>query len=367
MKASANYPAENCAIRTWLKTMGHTPTIMDYSRFNYVAQPEDHVPVADLVPAVGPYDRWAVHWGYADIHDATTPREELKAGCVVARTGSNAVVSLLDGECEWNGPGENVEAVGDQDAIRSTAAGLRNLNRVMDYLPDVTKREGDGYADLSSIYERVLGQWVLEMRHVAAIVGGMESQQKHYGQDGVRFTAVPRDRQRAAVQFLADNAFATPRMLIRPDVLRRMEPAGELSRIRNAQMGILSTLLSPQRLGRMVEQESIDPLAAYRPGKFLDDVRAAIFQELRTGVSECGCVPAESAAGVRRVAGRARESARGVGRYAAFFPGRAEGCGRRDFARASEGDAEGDAAASGRPAGPDRDGAGIHDFRRRLA
>jgi hypothetical protein len=235
------------------------------------------------VPGVGPYDGWAVHWGYAEIHDATTPREEMKTLDAWSREQDQTPwYRFSTVNANGTDPGENVEAVGDQDAIRSTAAGLRNLNRVMDYLPDVTKREGDGYADLSSIYERVLGQWVLEMRHVAAIVGGMESQQKHYGQEGVRFTAVPRERQRAAVQFLAENAFATPRMLIRPDVLRRMEPSGELSRIRNAQMGILTTLLSPQRLGRMVEQESIDLAAAYRPGKFLEDVRTAIFQELRT-------------------------------------------------------------------------------------
>jgi hypothetical protein len=98
----------------------------------------------------------------------------------------------------------------------------------------------------------------------------------------VRFTLVPKERQKAAVQFLAENAFATPRMLIRPDVLRRMEPSGELGRIRTAQMGVLTTLLSPQRIGRLVEQESMESALAYRPEKFLGDVRTAVFQELRS-------------------------------------------------------------------------------------
>jgi hypothetical protein len=260
--------------------MGHTPSIMDYARFNYVAQPEDHIPVDDLIPNVGPYDKWAVHWGYAEILEARTPDDELKTLNAWSRE-QDQTPWLRFSTANSNGPGENVEAVGDQDAIRSTAAGLRNLNRVMEYLPGVTNRQGEGYWDLGSIYERVLGQWALEMRHVAAIVGGMESQQKHYGQEGVRFAAVPKERQRAAVQFLAENAFATPKMLIRPDVLRRMEPTGELGRIRNAQMGILTLLLGPARIQRLVEQEAIDGVAAYRPERFLGDVRMAIFQELR--------------------------------------------------------------------------------------
>jgi hypothetical protein len=127
----------------------------------------------------------------------------------------------------------------------------------MEYLPEATTRQGNGYWDLGAVYDRVLGQWAVEMRHVAAIVGGMESQDKHYGQEGVRFTPEPKEKQQAAVRFLGDNAFATPRMLIRPDVLRRMEPSGELDRIRNAQMSILTPLLSPARLERLVEQESI--------------------------------------------------------------------------------------------------------------
>jgi hypothetical protein len=283
MKASSEYPADKVRDPAWLKTMGYSPSIMDYARFDYVAQPEDHVPVEDLVPKIGPYDRWAIHWGYAEIPGAKTPDDERNTLDQWSRE-QDQIPWLRFSTPNANGtdPGENTEAVGDQDAIRSTAAGLKNLTRVMEYLPEVTTRQGDGYWDMGTIYGRVLGTWAQEMRHVAAIVGGMDSQDKHYGQDGVRFTPEPRERQRAAVEFLGQNAFATPHMLIRQDVLRRMEPSGELDRIRDAQMSVLTPLLSPARLDRLVEQEAMGPAVAYRAEAFLADVRATIFRELRS-------------------------------------------------------------------------------------
>ncbi|MGA2716215.1 MAG: zinc-dependent metalloprotease [Bryobacteraceae bacterium] len=282
MKASAEYPAEKVRDADWVRNMGYSPSIMDYSRFNYVAQPEDHIPVEDLVPKVGPYDQWAVHWGYAEIARAQTPDEELSTLDRWSREQDTTPwFRFSTANANGSDPGENTEAVGDQDAIRSTAAGLKNLSRVMEFLPGVTTQQGEGYRDLGAIYERVLGQWAQEMRHVVAIVGGMESQQKHYGQEGVRFTPEPKDRQKAAVEFLGENAFVTPRMLIRPDVLRRMEPAGELDRIRNAQMSVLTPLLNAGRIERLVEQEAMDAASAYRPSQFLADIRGTIFRELK--------------------------------------------------------------------------------------
>ena len=282
MKASSEYPAEKVRDAAWARTMGYSPSIMDYARFDYVAQPEDHVALEDLVPKLGPYDRWAVHWGYTEIPGAQTPDDELTTLDAWSREQDKTPwLRFSTPNANGTDPGENTEAVGDQDAIRSTTAGLKNLARVMEYLPVVATRQGDGYWDMGTIYGRVLGQWAQEMRHVAAIVGGMESQEKHYGQEGVRFTPEPKEHQRAAVDFLGRNAFATPHMLIREDVLRRMEPAGELARIRDAQMSILTPLLSPARLERLVEQEAMAAAVAYRPEAFLADVRNTIFRELR--------------------------------------------------------------------------------------
>ena len=281
MKASATYPADKVRDAQWVKTMGHTPTLMDYSRFNYVAQPEDNIAVEDLIPKIGPYDKWATHWGYAEIPNAKTPDEER---------------ATLDGwsreqdKTPWfrfstynalgSDPGENTEAVGDQDAIKSTGLGLKNLQRVMEFLPTVVAQPGESYTELEALYGRVLGQWTLEMNHVAVIVGGMESQERHYGQEGPRFTPVAKERQRAAVNFLGENAFATPKMFIKPDLLRKIEPDGELSRIRAAQMRVLNTLLSPPRLGRLVEGEALDGAKSYSPEQFLGDLRRVMFREL---------------------------------------------------------------------------------------
>jgi hypothetical protein len=93
MKASSMYPLDSIRSPTWVARMGHSPSIMDYSRFNYVAQPEDRIPLAHLIPSIGPYDRYAVRWGYAPIAGATTPRPSRPRstggrGCRTASPGS---------------------------------------------------------------------------------------------------------------------------------------------------------------------------------------------------------------------------------------------------------------------------------------
>jgi hypothetical protein len=180
-------------------------------------------------------------------------------------------------------PGENTEAVGDADAIYSTGLGLKNLNRVMSYLLEAsTTKKGDPYDDLASVYGRVLGQWAVELNHVASLVGGVDSQQKNIGQEGVRFTPVPRDKPAKAVQFLNANAFQTPSMFLRPEILRRIEPSGELDRIKLAQMRVLTLLLDNRRMSRLVEQEAMDVAKAYKPAEFLADLRKGIWKELDT-------------------------------------------------------------------------------------
>ena len=157
---------------------------------------------------------------------------------------------------------------------------MKNLQRVADMLLPATSRPGEPYDDLEELYGRMLGQWATELNHVAAIVGGFNSQQKHAGQDGVRFVIVPRERQMAAVRFLNDNAFATPTWALKTDILRRIEPAGALTRVNAAQERVLNSLLSNTRFDRLVEQEAIDGAAAYRPADFLADVRRGIWREL---------------------------------------------------------------------------------------
>ncbi len=282
MKASSMYPEDKLRDPKWIHEMGHTPSIMDYSRFNYVAQPEDKIDVADLVPRIGPYDIWATEWGYKPIAGAKTSDDEKPMLDQWARQQDKTpwLRFTTDGSLNSD-PGQLTEAVGDADALASTALGLKNLHRVAKMLlPATTAKTGEPYEDLAEIYGRMLGQWTVELNHVAAIVGGFNSQEKYIGQDGVLFTPVPATRQAAAVKFLNDNAFATPTWAIDPEILRRIEPVGVLSRVRNAQSGVLTNLMSSSRFARLVEQEAIDGSASYTPTEFLDDVRKGIWKEL---------------------------------------------------------------------------------------
>jgi hypothetical protein len=285
MKASSMYSAAKVRDREWVKKMGHTPTLMDYSRFNYVAQPEDNIDVADLVPGIGPYDKWATMWGYKPIPGARTPDDEKKTLDEWAREQDQTpYLRFSTTGSAGSDPGELTEAVGDEDAVASTTLGLKNLKRVADMLlTATTTRTGEPYDDLDEAYARMLGQWATEMNHVAAIVGGFSSQQKNVGQQGVLFKPIPRDRQASAVRFLNDHAFQTPTWAINPEILRRIEPVGVLDRVRTGQLRVLNALLSSARIGRLVEQEALDGPTAYRPLEFLGDVRKGVWSEFYNG------------------------------------------------------------------------------------
>ncbi len=281
MKASSLYSLEQVRDREWVRKMGHTPTLMDYSRFNYVAQPEDKIAVEDLIPKIGPYDKWATMWGYKPIPGATSAEDEKKTLDEWAREQDKTpYLRFSTAKSRGSDPGENTEAVGDADAVRATELGVRNLRRVADMLLTATTgQKGEPYDELEEIYGRMLGQWRLEMGHVVQLVGGFNSQQKHIGQDGVIFTPVARERQVAAVKFLNENAFATPTWMIRPEILRRIETDGTLARLKMTQQGLLNQLLSSSRFTRLLEQEEMDR-GSYRAIDLLADVRKGVWSEI---------------------------------------------------------------------------------------
>jgi hypothetical protein len=281
-KASSMYPQEKVRDREWVKKMGHVSTLMDYSRFNYVAQPEDKIDPNDLIPGIGPYDKWATMWGYKPIPGAKTPDDEKATLDEWARQQDKTPwLRFSTANSRGADPGELTEAVGDADAIKSTSLGLKNLERVSNMLlPATTTQKGEPFDDLEEMYGRMLAQWTLEMNHVAAIVGGFNSQQKNIGQEGMIFTPVARERQAAAVKFLNENAFVTPRFFIKPEILRRIEAIGVIDRVRTMQRSVLNNLMSSARLARLVEQETLDGKGSYLPTEFLADVRKGVFREL---------------------------------------------------------------------------------------
>ncbi|MFI5238873.1 MAG: zinc-dependent metalloprotease, partial [Gemmatimonadales bacterium] len=191
-KASSMYPADSVRSRTWVHKMGHTPSIMDYARFNYVAQPSDSIDVNDLVPRVGPYDRFAIMWGYTPLPNAATPDAERIPLDSIARMQDSVpwyrFGNLTETRADDPDPGDEAEAVGDADAVKSTGYGLKNIERIMPMLLRVTQKPGEDNSDLAEIYDRLVAQWSDEMGHVANIVGGATAQVKYGAQSGPVFT-----------------------------------------------------------------------------------------------------------------------------------------------------------------------------------
>ncbi len=287
MQASSEYPADSVRSKTWVHWMGYCASVMDYCRFDYVAQPEDGIDLYDLVPRVGPYDIFAIRWGYTPIAGAATPDAERPTLDQWASEQDSVPWYRYEGDENANGPDPGVEseAVGDADAVKSTAAGLKNIKRIMAFLESAMVRPGEDNSDLSEMYDRLVGQWRDEMGHVVRLVGGQYMREKSGSQPGPRFTPVSAERQRAAVRFVADNVFTTPTYLVDTAVLHRIESDGALDRIRTAQSSLLADLLSDDRANRMTEIATLfaHPGTAYSPTALFDDVRHAIWSELAGG------------------------------------------------------------------------------------
>jgi len=286
MKASSMYPADSLRNVDFLRRMRHVSSIMDYARFNYVAQPEDSIPPELLIPDIGPYDKFAIRWGYRPIPGVKSAAEARPVLDEWAREQDEKPwlrFSTTDGGGVV--VGEQTEAVGDADPVYSTGLGLKNIRRLIPLLIPATVREGEDFSDLKEAFRAVLGQWALELNHVVELVGGVEGQEKFGGQKGVRFEPLPAKRQREAVAFLNREAFSTPDYFLDQKVLRRIEPAGALQRISGAQARTLASLLKNDRLQRLIEFEALAlrGTEVYSLAELLRDVRRGVWSELSGG------------------------------------------------------------------------------------
>ena len=281
MKSSSSYPVDSLRSASFTAKYGDEASIMDYGRFNYVAQPGDG---ARLIPILGPYDYYAVDWGYRRIAGAATPEAERPVLDSLARL-QDANRMLRFGNADGVDPEAQTEDLGS-DPIAATALGLKNVRRVMPLLlPANTTDPLRDYSDLNENYGRLIGQWQRELGHVVTLVGGVYRAEKYPDQSGVIFTPAPRARQQAAVRFLLDNAFETPAFFLDVDVLRRIEPNGTVDRIRQSQGQLLDGLFNDARMNRLVDQEALATAAgtAYTLADLLHDVRVGLFRELASG------------------------------------------------------------------------------------
>lgn len=279
---SSTYPADSARSATWEHTMGHSPSIMDYSRMNYVAQPEDHFAVADIIPRIGPWDKYSIMWGYKAIPGAATPAAEKPTLEQWTRMQDTIPWYRFSAGNAYGGYGTQSEAVGDADPVKSTGNGFKNIERVMGYVVSAGTRPMEDNEITKELYDRTVGQWATEAGHVATVVGGGTVQYKSGSQPGPVYVAVSRAKQAEAVKFLNEKVFRTPAYLIRPDIAARVEAGGMLARIGNAQNRVLSSLLQDARLNRLLEGEALarTPSDAYALPDMLDDVRKGLWSEL---------------------------------------------------------------------------------------
>jgi hypothetical protein len=259
---------------------GTAPSIMDYARFNYIAQPGDGVD--RFMPDIGAYDRWSIQWGYQAMPDVEGAEQQAQAldDMILDRAGDpryfygRQTLAPVDPRSQREDLGRNAVAAG--------SLGVANLKRIVPNLVSWTRKDGANYDELEEIYGSVVNQWQRYMNHAGRHVGGVYETFKTYEQDGPVYEPVPAAQQREAVQFLTAQAFQTPTWLAEADVTRRFEATGALHRIREAQVGTLELLLKPQRLARLLEAEAVSD-EAYPLGTMLDDLRTGLWAELDDG------------------------------------------------------------------------------------
>lgn len=282
MGASAAYPVDSLRSATFTKRWGITPSIMDYARANYVAQPGDQG-VHLLNNRVGPYDEYAVKWGYKPIPTAKSPEDERetlngwiteKLNDPVYRFGRQTFIRHID-------PRSQTEDLGD-NAMKAGSYGIENLKRIVPNLIKWTTEPGRNYAILEESYLDAVRQWNLYLGHVVHNVGGVYETTKTSDQPGPVYEYVPRERQVEAVRFLINNGFKKPDFLLEDEILKRLEHAGVVERIRQIQAAHLNLLLDPGRLAILLEAEALRGKNVYTLPNLLTDLRQGIWQELST-------------------------------------------------------------------------------------
>ena len=278
MGSSYAYTVEQLRDPEFTSTHGTAPSIMDYARFNYLAQPEDGV--TQFGPMVGEYDDWITKWAYSWIAGDRTPdQEHLVLNEWVKERADDPAMWYLSG---FGDPRQQTENISN-DEMEASRLGILNLQRILDRLVEWTNEDGQDYAQLEELYGQVGGQYNRYIGHVSSNVGGVYEQPKTTDQEGVVYWPVPEERQREAVQWMADHVFTTPDWMIRDNILDRIENGGITGRVRGYQVGGISRLLDPQKLARLLDGETRWDGDQYTVSELMTDMRGAIFAELSAG------------------------------------------------------------------------------------
>src|ERR1700722_16389509 len=280
MGSSSTVPVEKLRDKAWLDIHGHTPSIMDYARFNYVAQPEDNIPEVDLFPRIGEYDRWAIRWGYA-YSGATEPKADARVlnRWIIDSLGSNPRL-WFGGEGFSQDPRSQLEDLGD-NSMKASEYGIRNLRRILPELPVWTREEGDKYDNLEEMYRELVGQFSRYMGHVLKNVGGVYETFRSVEQPGDVYAPAPKAKQREAVAFLNVQLFDTPRWLLDESILNKISNPSGGDPVGSIQTGVLSSLLSASRMNSLLQSAGrYGESKVYSVEDLLNDIHKGIWKEL---------------------------------------------------------------------------------------
>lgn len=276
--SSSAVPVDSLRNKTWVEKNGHTPSIMDYARFNYVAQPQDKVSEIGLFPRIGDYDKWAIEWGYRRF-DQFRDQEEEKGYL------NQWVMDRLKNKRLWFGtetnpddPRSQSEQVGD-DAMKGSYWGTENLKRIVPNLMKWTRESNEGYDGLRTMYGEVVNQFNRYNGHVVKYVGGIMETPKTVEQEGAVYEIVSKAKQKEAVAYLNKTLFETPKWLLNNDVFAKTGQSG-LTTIGGVQDNILNRMLSTRSLSKLIDAEASLGNNAYRITDLLGDMKSGIYAEL---------------------------------------------------------------------------------------
>ena len=280
MGSSSKTNVEKLRDKSWVEANGHTASIMDYARFNYVAQPEDNINRSGLFPRIGDYDDWAIEWGYGygadDVEADRKQRSKLYNDRIVKNPriwfGTYEYGNMSD-------PRTQSEDLGD-NSVKASEYGIKNLKRIMAKLPEWTAEEADRYKNLAQMYRQTVGQFNRYVGHVSRNIGGYYETQKTVEQEGSVYEITPKAVQKEAVAFLNNQLFATPTWMIDPKILDKISSptSDQLSSIQDNALG---SILSSARLTRMTTATKRFP-NSYDIAELFSDMKKGIFSELST-------------------------------------------------------------------------------------
>ena len=281
MGSSSAYPVDSLRSASFTKKFGTAPSIMDYARFNYIAQPEDKG--VALMPDIGPYDKHAIEWGYRPILDKTAVDEKAtlnkwilnRADNLMYRFGHQQAGGVVD-------PSSQTEDLGD-DAIKAGSYGIKNLQRILPNLEKWTTKNGENYDEMATMYGQVLSQFNRYMGHVTANIGGVYEYYKTSDQEGAIYTHVAKSHQKNALNFINKELFSTPTWMIDKNIYAKTQFSGAIEKIGSVQTRTLYNILDSGRMARMIENQTMNGSKAYSLVAMFSDLRRGVWSELYSG------------------------------------------------------------------------------------